>query len=306
MKTRILLIFSFFLFANVSKGQFGNFYQYFDGADTIVDNSIFVKLDQSPSNLWQIGKPQKTIFNAAATFPNALVTDTINKIPTHRISSFQYHVPVSSTWGILAIQWKQKMDLDFGKDGGLIEFSSDYGSTWQSAFNNPYVYSFYGFDLNNVDIIASGEKCFTGIDTTWKDVWLCYDLTWLSQSIDTIMIRHTIISDSTDGNNEGWMIDNLMAHMTFIHTINSMEEESYLKVSPNPTQGRIDISTKKINEYHIIERMELMDINGQVLETWSFIPTKFFIDIGHYPNGAYFLNIKTNKKSEVVKVVLQK
>ena len=33
------------------------------------------------TNVWQIGQPQKTVFNQAYSLPNALMTDTINSYP---------------------------------------------------------------------------------------------------------------------------------------------------------------------------------------------------------------------------------
>ncbi|MFK8008080.1 MAG: T9SS type A sorting domain-containing protein [Saprospiraceae bacterium] len=281
------------------------FYQYFDGADTNDVAVINIDLDTSSFNIWQIGPPQKIIFDSAATAPNVIVTDTINYYPSNNFSSFQYTIKPWETWGILAIQWKQKIDMDFGKDGGMIEFSVDGGSTWQSAFNNPYIYNFYGYNETNVDTIATGEEVFTGVDSTWKDIWLCYDMTWLNWN-DSIMVKHTLVSDSIDNDNEGWMMDNLLVHITIIHTVNEVEQDEYLIVAPNPTSGRVEISAKKINEYHIIEKMELHDSNGQLLEEWEMIPTKFFIDIGNYPNGLYYLSIQTNKERQVAKIMLQK
>ena len=120
------------------------------------------------------------------------------------------------------------------------------------------------------------------------------------------MVKHTIFCDSVDNNNEGWMMDNLLMHLTIIHTVNVVEQEEYLVVAPNPTTGRVEISTKKLNEYHIIEKMELLDSNGRMLENWKNIPTKFFIDISNYPNGLYYLNIQTNKENKASKIILQK
>ena len=47
-----------------------------------------MELDTSASNIWQIGKPQKIIFDSASTVPNAIVTDTINFYPINNISRF--------------------------------------------------------------------------------------------------------------------------------------------------------------------------------------------------------------------------
>ena len=287
-------------------GHSQTYSQYFDGADTSVWNSLFVKIDTSTSNIWQIGAPQKIIFDSAATLPLAMITDTLNYYPPNDTSSFSFGIdPQWFGWGILALQWKQKLDMDSNFDGGIIEFSSDTGNTWQNVFNNPYVYNFYGFDIENQDTLNSGEYAFSGTDSTWKDIWLCFDISWLSFS-DSLMFRFTLKSDSVDNNKEGWIIDNLLAHITIIHTVNEIEQEEYMTASPNPTTGRVDIATKKLDEFHIIEKMELVNIEGKVVQQWGVSPTKFYVNIGNHPNGIYFLNVKTNIKSETFKIVLER
>jgi len=278
--------------------------QYFDGADTIVGQSIFINLDTSVTNIWQIGPPQKRIFDAATTLPNVLVTDTINNYPINNNSSFSF--PVNSdliNWGILAVQWTQKLDMDHGKDGGLIEYSTD-GTNWENVFNSSYVYSFYGFENENKDTLENGTPVFTGVDSLWRDIWLCFDGSWVS-SQDTLQFRFTLTSDSIDNNREGWMIDNLLNHITFIHTLSEVEQKEYIRLYPNPTSGIVNIETQKINEFHIIENMQLFNVEGKLVESFGTSPTKFSIDISDHPRGVYFLKINTNLKTETVRIVLQ-
>ena len=308
MKIKIIAGLIGLTFPFVGFGQ--NYSQYFDGADTLCDqnfspSAICITIESDSTNIWQIGPPQKIIFDSAATLPNAIVTDTVNNYPINNTSSFQYTIVPWTNWGILAIQWKQKLDMDEGFDGGIIEFSVDSGNTWQNAFNNPYVYNFYGYDTSNVDTIQNGSMAFTGTDSTWKDIWLCYDITWLSWN-DSIMVRHTFLSDSTNNNKEGWIIDNMLAHITIIHTVNEIEQEAYMTVAPNPTNGRINIEAKKLDEPHIIEKIELVNMEGRVVQQWGVSPTKFYVDIGNHPNGIYFLKVKTNIQTETFKIVLER
>lgn len=307
MKTKIITRLIGLTFPFLGFGQY--YSQYFDGADTLCESNLSsralcVTIDSGSTNIWQIGLPQKMIFDSAATYPNAIVTDTVNYYPVNNTSSFQYTIDPSTNWGILAIQWKQKLDTDYGFDGGVVEFSVDSGNTWENAFNNPYVYNFYGYDTSNVDTIQNGTMVFTGTDSTWKNIWLCYDMAWLNWN-HGILVRHTFLSDSIDNNKEGWLIDNMLAHITLIHTVNEIEQQEYMIISPNPTTGRVNITTKKIDEPHIIEKMELINIEGKIVQQWSVSPTKFYVDIGNHPNGIYFLNIKTNIQSETFKIVLE-
>lgn len=300
--TVILLVFV----VRCSTAQFNT--QYFDGADTVYANSVNVELDTSSSNIWQIGTPQKIIFDSSATFPNAIVTDTINNYPINNISRFTIKtLNEFDPFGIFALQWKQKLDMDTTYDGGIVEFTIDQGLTWQNAFNNPYIYNFYGFQPANQDTLNTGEYAFSGTDSTWRDIWLCFDLSWLSMFPDTIIFRFSFKSDSVDNAKEGWLIDNFMAHMTFIHIlVKEIDKTDYLNVYPNPTNGIINIAAEKMMEFHIIEHMELINSQGRVVEQWNNLPTKFWFDTNKYADGLYMLKVKTNFQSETLPIVITK
>ena len=304
LRTQLLVFLVAILLPFIGNSQY--YMQYFDGADTN-GNAIQIIIDTANDNIWQIGKPQKQIFDSAATWPNSLITDTLNSYPTNNVSKFSYYVNTNSFFngGIIAIQWKQKLDMDLGQDGGMIEFSLDSGQTWQNAFDNPNVYNFYGFDSINVDTLPNGELGFTGTDSTWKDIWLCFGVSWMS-NYPNMLVRHTLVSDSVENSMEGWVIDNLMVHITIVHTVEEVEKKDYLTVGPNPTNGRVEIQTQKVEGYHVIENIELVNIEGKVIQQWGVSPTKFFVDIQNHPNGVYFLRVKTNIKSETFKIVLEK
>ncbi len=283
--------------------------QYFDGADTSLYNAILIDMDGDSSNVWQIGSPQKIIFDSAATQPNTIVTDTINFYPSNDTSRFIAKVSLNGwNWGIFALQWKQKLDMDTAFDGGIIEYSIDSGNTWVNVFNNPFVYNLYGYDTINADTLSGGEYAFSGTDTTWRDIWLCFDMSWLQQFQwnDTLLFRFTLLSDSVSNSKEGWMIDNMLSHITVIHTVKETEQDSYLSVYPNPANNIVHIQTEKLMKFHIIERMELVDPLGSVIEKWTNIPTKFWFDTDKYNDGLYFLKVKTNIKSETIPLVISK
>jgi hypothetical protein len=306
MKTKLILPILMVFIANFTFAQ--DYRQYFDGADTICNpnmspSAICISIDDDSTNIWQIGIPQKSIFDSAATYQNALLTDTINFYPPNNSSSFQFTIVPWTNWGILAIQWKQKLDMDEGLDGGKIEFSVDAGATWQNAFNNPHVYNFYGYQTVNEDTLPNGDFVFSGTDSLWRDIWLCYDMTWLSWN-DSIIVRFNFTSDSIDNNKAGWMIDNMLAHLTIIHTVSEVKPEKYLNVYPNPTSDIIHIETKKIQDFHIIEQMVLVNSVGKIVDEWKYIPTKFFINAKKYNNGLYYLKVKTNIKSETVPLII--
>ena len=307
MKQIYLSVILLLCFVRYSTAQF--YTQYFDGADTLLWNSIRIDLDTSSQNVWQIGPPRKIIFDSAATQPNAIVTDTINFYPANDTSRFVAKVHLNGwNWGVFALQWKQKLDMDTSFDGGIVEYSIDTGRTWVNVFNNPFVYNFYGFQTANQDTLTGGEFAFSGTDSTWRDIWLCFDLSWLQQfnGIDTVLFRFTLLTDSVNNNKEGWLIDNMLAHITIIHTVKEVEQENYLNLYPNPANDIVHIQAQKIMDYHIIEKMELVDKSGRIVDRWTNIPTKFWFDTNKYNEGLHFLKVKTNIKSETLPFVIGK
>lgn len=303
MKLKLHLLLAFLTTGSLLYGQY--WAQYFDGADTnYTQNSIRVYRSDDSTNIWQIGPPQKLNFDSAATLPNALVTDTLNTYPPNNRSQVQFSIKPFTNWGILAIQWKQKLDMDSAADAGFVEFSVDSGTTWQNPFNSATVYNFYGFLNSNKAFFDSTGLAFTGVDTVWRDIWLCYNMAWVSQ-FDSMIIRFTFVSDSVDNSKEGWLIDNLNAHMTFIHTVSEVKEEKYLKVFPNPANEVVHVEARKLNDFHIIEYMTLTNADGKLVAQWRNIPTKYFFDTGKYANGNYTLKVKTNIQTETIPIVIK-
>ena len=276
--------------------------QYFEGSNNNID-IVFIPGDST--NSWEVGKPEKEIFDSASTLPNAILTKLDTTYPINDTSSFLINPNYDwNPYGVHAIQWMQKLDID-SNDICIIEFSSD-SVEWSNAFDNPYVYNFYGFDSLNVDTLKSIDSLtedligFSGTDTVWRNIWLCFDQSYFSQ----IYARFKIISDSVDTYQEGWMMDNLFAHETFVHTVSEQQKE-YLKIYPTITNGRVNIQTKKLDKYHIIESIYVYNINGEIVKSIKNVPTKFFINIDDLEKGQYFIKIKTNIRTETHKVVLK-
>lgn len=276
--------------------------QLFDGAP-----GCNFSIHPDTGNIWQVGTPHKMIFNKAATVPRALVTDTINNYPVNNVSRFtvtirNYH----DFYGVFAIHWKQKLDLEDGIDAGIIEYSKDFGATWNNVHNTLSTYQFYGYQPANKDTIG-GEYCFTGTDTTWRDIWLCFHSTVLFDfGNDTLLVRFSLKSDSSDSGQEGWMIDNLTIHETFVHPVKEISMTEDLVVYPNTTTGIVNVEHKKNGDIHPIRQMELLDADGRLLKTYGPNYAKVVLDISNYPNGQYYLRVTTAQKVQSYKILLQR
>ena len=300
---RLSSLFVLLSLAGLSYGQNNVKVQFFDGGDSTI-NSLRVWIDTATGNMWQVGAPQKQIFDSANTLPNVIVTDTVNTYPVGNVSRFGVTGTRNIQWpGIFAFRWTQKLDLDFKEDIGMIEFSLDSGTTWLNAFTDPLAYNFYGFNGTNVDTV-NGVVGFTGTDSTWKDIWLCFQNSMVAS--DSIMLRFVLISDSVDNHREGWMIDNMRTHYTMVHTVAQTEKSSYLKVFPTNTTGIVFIDAVQPEQLqHRVQRVELIDAMGRVVERYKTNQQKYSIDISNHPTGTYHLRVFTNKHSKTFTILLK-
>ncbi|HYD20669.1 MAG TPA: T9SS type A sorting domain-containing protein [Flavipsychrobacter sp.] len=275
---------------------------YFDGTDSPSYLS-FLHFDTSSSNIWQVGRPQKNIFDSAATLPNALITDTVNAYPTNNISRFIRGINFKSMnlHGAVAFRWKQKLDLDTNRDGAIIEYSIDTGKTWLNAFNNSQVYNFYGFDSKNIDTLLTGEYAFSGTDSVWRDIWFCL-LGSTLQKTDTFMLRFTLKTDSIDNNREGWIIDNMLLHITMFHTVNKVDPANSFLVYPTITSGIVKVAAG--NNESRINSIVIVDAQGKIVERYHNQTEPAVLDISGLPQGHYFVHMQADEKIEVHKVLL--
>ncbi len=102
------------------------------------------------------------------------------------------------------------------------------------------------------------------------------------------------------------MIDNMMSHISIMHPVKEVDKIDYMNVYPNPTKDIVNIEIEKIQNFHIIENMKLINPEGAIIKEWKNIPTKFWFDTSKYADGIYFLKVKTNIKSETIPLVIKK
>lgn len=298
-------VFSLFLvfFSQIAAGQSVRYTQYFDGADTNWNTSVFVHYDTGTENVWQVGPLQKSVFDSAATMPNALVTDTINTYPGGKASSFHFGFKTSRLSGYVnGFRWMQKLDMDFGHDGGVVEYSLDTGQTWINIFTDKNRYRFFGFDNKNADTLQNGVHAFTGTDTVWRDIWLCYLGGQYLFNSDSIIFKFTFFSDNIDSSKDGWMIDNLLVTETIYHSVSETDNSKQLLVYPTITDGIIKIKADEGNDD--IDNIVVTDMSGRIVRRYRERTRDTQVDLSGLQAGNYLLSVQTESRVEVFPVVL--
>lgn len=300
------ILFSIFLNAStIGHGQL--FRQYFDGADTLSQNAWMLSLDPEDST-WVVGEPEKLLFDTAYTLPNALLTRASDPYPPGdtAIAELSMTMEYPNPFGILAMQWMQKLDYEPGVDGGTMEYSLDSGIEWHNCFTDPYVYAFYGFEPANVSELAPGMPGFTGTDTTWRNIWFCLDLSWAwALEANEIRIRFIHMADTVHSGHEGWMIDNVFSSVTIVHTIGEIAQKDHVKVTPSLTQGPVRVDVRKEEGFHIIESIHVYDNGGRLVQQHGLSPTRYNLDLGKLPSGTYHLVVRTNLETSSTPVHVQ-
>ena len=152
------------------------------------DYHSFIVVDSTYShNIWQVGRPNKTIFTLAYTPPNAIITDTVNHYPANDTSVFILKIPgylFGPPWSVDIISFYYQLDIDSG-DIARVEISEDSGHHWFNPLDSlPSIYQW--------DTWTADTPVLTRSTTGWQE-FLLYRF---APAPDSILFRFTFISDS--------------------------------------------------------------------------------------------------------------
>lgn len=279
-------------------------------SDTITFENGFSNLiidTLHPNNIWQIGKPQKVLFDSAYTKPNAIVTDSVNNYPINNTSSFVVKIlPGSGNWSpnwpgpFPFIGFTHKYNTDTILDGGHLEYSVDAGINWLPVQN---------YQENwGPPTLGSSDPYFSGTFNQWRQTFVYFfnAENAYTGTIDSILIKFVFTSDGINTNKEGWMIDNIV-YGTFIgEGVEEFNDSNSFNIYPNPNTGKFNLIMKnkqgiinnEINIYNILG--EKVYYNPKFNEQ-----TSSEIDLSSFQKGIYFIKIHTGAKIHAEKFVVQ-
>lgn len=264
------------------------------------DTCSIIQLDTSSNTIWQIGTPNKILFDSSYSSSKALVTDTSNYYPINNHSKFEIHLAEAPH--LVEVYFKYKLDTDSLKDGFYIDLLYDTTIGWISATDTfpgfmeggPLVNSFlnlYSLD----DTLYNGEFGMSGSSDGWQEATI--GLVWslpikqYSEIIDTLIFRFNFISDSIETNHEGMMIDDIRVVAPILGNINEVEER-YFTAFPNPVNGILTIEIEEqVNE---VTQIRILDCLGQELVNEEVIGSKQLINTESWNKGIYFVSLYSN------------
>lgn len=280
MKKVFTLLIMFFL-ASLANAQY---YWSINFEDSTFIERLFIDTNSNPLNIWQIGKPDKVIFDEAYSIPRAIVTDTISSYPVNDTSSFIITHIAGNGFALhccaASLNGYYWVNSDTLTDYGKIEFSPDHGMTWVDLINDT-AYSSY--------IDWYYKATLTGNSNGWQ--YFAVSIPELGEVFniqydDTILYRFTFISDSIHTNKEGLVFDNFQ----FEDYAEGIEESQfdfiYSKIFPNPSSGIVNISFE--NKNHVPFDLFIYDNLGRIVLQYKQFESNFFefnmrnLSIGNY------------------------
>ena len=269
------------------------------------DTSEYNYVAFDTNNIWFITKPDKQILflPSSPTYLNeyAIISDTNDYYSKNVKSSFQFKLFLSHGYDSYYISFWHKYDFEKNKDGGIIETSYDNGLSWQNIIFDTliikYIWDSSGL-YNYDDTIGSynNHPGFTGLQPLIRSVditfWNFRNYEILENEIDTLLLRFTIVSDSIDVYNEGWMLDNFVFG-AMLADINEIEKDNNIFILPNPSNSLIKIDSP-IEQIHKIEIFSL--IGKKVLEKHN--TNSLYVD--KIPAGIYLIKINNTYIKKLV------
>jgi hypothetical protein len=239
----------------------------FNGQENL--DHLFIDTLNYPGNIWQIGHPDKTVFQNAYSNPDAIVTDTVNPYPVNDTSVFIIKDIASQGTidGMEVFNCHYYVNSDTLNDYGRIEFSADMGTTW-------------------IDLVSGGNyreniKWFTDVPALsgnsggwrWLEVYL-FDISYYFdiEVGDTLLYRFSFISDSNPENMDGLMFDDL-CFQEFVEGVSEIRFKAIeTSIFPNPGSDRFridfmnpDNDSFQLNIYD--EKSRLMMSNNKITGT---------------------------------------
>ncbi len=256
----------------------------------------YVQIDTN--KVWFIAKPQKDILFLPGNIPSlgqyAIFTDTAQYYEKNCKASFQFKILLMEA-DVYTISFYQKYDFELNKDGGIIETSYDDGNTWQNILYDTlvmnHIVNLIGFDLYSIDDTIEAFKGQPGFTGTFSD-GRYFGVSWENWRMvgDTMLLRFTFASDSSDIQHEGWMLD-YFEFGGFLVPIDGKQDIFSFTVYPNPVKDQLNISKPILSS-----KVVTYSITGNLIKE-IFCYDCNAIDVSSLQSGIYLLKIIDNDQN---------
>ena len=285
----------------------------FDGDSLVYNPNCILTIDTTLSgNIWQIGQPQKVLFDSAYSAPNALVTDTVNPYPPNNYSIVEFSLkkPEWATyncWSFMYLAFAYRMDTDTLRDGFYMEISYDGGLNWSNIITDTIPdYTGIGNAYHYSDTLFDGEFGLSGTSHMWSNdtiPWTGggFDLSWNDSNahiVDSCRIRLVFISDGIETSKDGVLIDRIGIEVVDLCNvgIEKINKENFnIEIYPNPITKNSVINIPGFTEEDEI-RLEIFDLLGNMVFQYYTNTNPIPLHDVKLTNGLYLIKVAIGTK----------
>jgi Secretion system C-terminal sorting domain len=263
----------------------------FDPGDPL---NVLVRIDTMHyhHNVWQIGAPHKTLFASAYSFPNAIVTDTLNPYPANDTSMFTLTSPANFFIGFANFEFFYQLDID-SETTAVVELSLDTGHTWMNLSDTlPAGFSRYS-TVPDFRTSTTGWSVFS-ISQSYPYV--------LPVHTDSMRFRFKFISGPYFSHKDGWIIDSISIFY-IPEGISATPNPNLFSICPNPSKGDIYIHANK--KYTGASVISVYNMLGQEVYKTTQLPASGLLDL-QLPDGSYMLRYQAGEEYCVRRLIISR
>jgi len=249
-------------------------------------------VDTASNNNWEIGQPNKAIFQSALSIPNAIVTKLDTSYSINDTSSFTIRHIADFGLNDLGMMWisaSYKINSDTLTDYGTIEFSPDNGISWIN-FLTDTVYAQQGiyYWINEKPVFSGNNSDWQMFTINIQDYNHLFNITY----DDTVLFRFSFISDSIQTFKDGWMLDDIDIEDWHEGIYEDNYKLGNIITYPNPCSSESIIEFDNLLDHATLtvfnafgqQVKQLNDIKGQ----------RIIFNSSNLPDGLYFIQLIEN------------
>ncbi|MEI8280676.1 MAG: T9SS type A sorting domain-containing protein [Bacteroidota bacterium] len=277
-------------------------------------NTLDTSFDTAGAHAWQIGTTNKPYFSAGGFTQRSIMTDTANSYPINANSGFVYKFTITLNGPIISITHKYQTTAQH--DGGIIEFSTDNGYSWQNVVGPCSVGFSNALRTENFyapsDTLYNGEAGFSGNSNGWITTRLQFFYAIpLKPTAGSgcnypnvgahVQLRFRFVSDDIAENLDGWIINSMEARAdNYGSSVAKLNKDGSLPIYPNPSADGIFKFPAIDNEKGYT--ISICDIVGH--EVLHSIYNES-INLSSQTSGLYFYKISNGSNTYTGKLIIQ-
>ncbi|MBN2729076.1 MAG: T9SS type A sorting domain-containing protein [Bacteroidales bacterium] len=303
MKTILALLFVFVQFELIA--QFSTGYYLIDFESSTPYSNVVIEADtvSNQNNVWQIGRPSKSVLNTTISGNKVLITDTMNPYSSANVSYFYIKVfnqnASYGSWFFITYNYQSSCN----GDTAYLEYSPDNGVNWYNLNDTNYSSCY----PQQFPWGPGNDWCSLTGNAPWSErtIFIYNDIGFpcqneLLSSIDTLLFRFSFYSDSDSTNNtNGVAIDDFEI---FIGSASYISEQKPRKrlFYPSPNQGIVNIrSAEDFAQISVFNEM------GEKINCFTNFHSSESINLTHLQNGVYIIVAEfNNSENQVIEKIL--